>query len=130
MADRQPNVLFIISDQHNAKCLGVAGHPDVKTPNLDRLAREGVRFTTAITQNPICTPSRVSFFSGQYCHNHGYYGLGGRNPGGLPNILGHFRKFGYATAAIGKIHCPENWIEKDCDYFKEEIGRASCRERV
>jgi len=124
MKNKQPNILFIISDQHNAKCLGVSGHPDVKTPNLDTLAQEGVRFTNAITQNPICTPSRVSFFSGQYCHNHGYYGLGGRNPGGLPNILGYFREFGYTTAAIGKIHCPENWIERDCDYFREAYKPA------
>lgn len=65
------NILLILSDQHNAKVLGCKGHPDVKTPNLDRMAAEGVRF--AITQNPICTPSRVSYLSGQYCHNHGYY---------------------------------------------------------
>jgi len=49
----RPNVLFILSDQHNAKVLGHKGHPDVKTPNLDRLASEGVRFDNAITQNPI-----------------------------------------------------------------------------
>ncbi len=116
---KQPNVLFIISDQHNAKVLGHKNHPDVKTPNLDKLAVEGVRFDNAITQNPICTPSRVSFFSGQYPHNHGYYGLGGPRPDGLPTILGHFRRAGYQTAAIGKIHCPEHWVEDDCDYFRE-----------
>ncbi len=77
---KQPNVLFILSDQHNAKVLGHQGHPDAKTPNLDRMAAEGVRFDAAISQNPICTPSRVSWLSGQYCHNHGYYGLSGPNP--------------------------------------------------
>ena len=116
---KQPNILFIISDQHNAKVLGHKNHPDVKTPNLDRFADEGVRFDNAITQNPICTPSRTSFFSGQYPHNHGYYGLGGPNPCGLPTILGHFRHSGYRTAAMGKIHCPEYWVEDDCDYFRE-----------
>ena len=75
----RPNVLFILSDQHNAKVLGHRGHPDVVTPNLDRLAAEGIRVTNTVTQNPICTPSRVSWLSGQYCHNHGYYGLGGPN---------------------------------------------------
>ena len=115
----KPNVLFIIADQHNAKVLGHKGHPDVKTPNLDRMAAEGVRFDNAITQNPICTPSRVSFLSGQYCHNHGYYGLSGRNPGGLPSVLGQFRRAGYRTSAIGKIHCPEYWIEDDSDVFHE-----------
>ena len=114
-----PNILFIIADQHNAKVLGHKGHPDVQTPHLDRMATEGVRFDNAITQNPICTPSRMSFLSGQYCHNHGYYGLSGPNPNGLPNIFGHFRREGYKTAAIGKIHCPEYWVEDECDLFHE-----------
>ncbi len=114
-----PNILFIVADQHNAKVLGHQGHPDALTPHLDRMTREGCRFDKAITQNPICTPSRVSFLSGQYPHNHGYYSLSGRNPGGLPNIFGHFRAAGYFTAAMGKIHCPEYWVEDDCDVFHE-----------
>lgn len=120
-----PNILFIISDQHNAKVLGHKNHPDVNTPNLDRLALEGVRFDNAITQNPICTPSRVSFLSGQYPHNHGYYGLSGPNPSGLPTLLGHFRRVGYRTGAIGKIHCPEYWVEDDCDFFREVYPNCS-----
>ena len=119
---KQPNVLFMISDQHNAKILDHRGHPNVRTPNLDRMASEGVRFDSAITQNPICTPSRVSYLSGQYCHNHGYYGLSGPNPGGLPSVLGHFRRAGYRTSAIGKIHCPEYWVEDDADTFHETCG--------
>ena len=87
-----PNILFLVADQHNAKLLGHQGQADVQTPHLDRMAREGCRFENAITQNPICTPSRVSFLSGQYPHNHGYYSLSGPNPGGLPNIFGHFRR--------------------------------------
>jgi len=118
VSDR-PNILFIISDQHNAKVLGHAGHPQVHTPHLDRLAAEGTRCTNAITANPICTPSRTSFHSGQYCHNHGYYGLSGPNPGGSPSLYGHARAHGYRTAAIGKIHCPEGWLEADCDVFHE-----------
>lgn len=125
-----PNILFILSDQHNAKVLGHQGHPQVKTPHLDRLAAEGVRFDCAITQNPICTPSRMSFLSGQYCHNHGYYGLSGPNPGGLPTVLGHFRAAGYRTAAIGKIHCPEYWVEDDSDVFQEVYAGCSIGKRV
>ena len=82
----RPNVLFILSDQHNAKVLGHQGHPDVRTPHLDRLAAQGTRFEACTTANPICTPSRVSFLSGQYCHNHGYYGLSGPAPRGLPTL--------------------------------------------
>ena len=122
---KRPNILFILSDQHNAKCLGHKGHPNAQTPNLDRLAAEGVRFDSAISQSPICTPSRVSYLSGQYCHNHGYYGLDGPNPGGLPTILGHARRAGYRTAAIGKIHCPEYWVEDDCDVFHETCDGCS-----
>jgi len=61
----------------------------------------------------------MCYFSGQYVHNHGYYGLSGPNPGGLPTVLGHFRAAGYKTAAIGKIHCPAGWIEADTDLFRE-----------
>ncbi len=122
MKDKKTNILFILSDQHNAKVLGFRDHPDVQTPNLDRMASEGVHFENAITNNPICTPSRICWHSGQYCHNHGYYGLSGPNPNGLPTIPGHFRRAGYHTAAIGKIHCPENWIEDDSDLFHETCG--------
>ena len=131
------NILFIVADQHNAKVLGHKGHPDAQTPHLDRMAREGCRFDNAITQNPICTPSRVSFLSGQYPHNHGYYSLSGPNPGGLPNIFGHFRAAGYFTAAMGKIHCPEYWVEDQCDVFHESnsftagsvVGRSAAYTR-
>ena len=51
------NVLFIMTDEHNARFLSCAGHPDVKTPHLDRLAAEGVRFDNAYCNNTICTPS-------------------------------------------------------------------------
>jgi choline-sulfatase/uncharacterized sulfatase len=111
------NVLCIIADQHNAGCIGIDGHPRAITPNLDRLSREGVRFRSAYTQNPICTPSRVSILSGQYVHNHGFYGLGGRAPR-LPSFFSHFRAQGYRTAAFGKIHVPEDgghWLAEHCD---------------
>ncbi len=119
-----PNVLFILSDQHNAKVMGHQGHPDVKTPNFDRLVKQSVRFDACTTANPICTPSRVSHLSGQYCHNHGYYGLSGPNPGGLPTVLGHFRRSGYRTAALGKIHCPAYWVEQDSDVFHDTCGTS------
>ncbi|MFW5923315.1 MAG: sulfatase, partial [Planctomycetota bacterium] len=54
----------------------------------------------------------------------GYYGLGGPNPRGLPGILGHFRRAGYRTSAIGKIHCPEYWVEDQSDNFHETCGAS------
>ncbi len=113
------NVIQIIADQHNATLMGCAGHSQAITPNLDRLATEGVRFESAYTQNPICTPSRVSVLSGQYCQNTGYYGLSGPTPERLPSFMGHFKRHGYRTAAFGKLHLPYegggNWLWKDVD---------------
>lgn len=118
------NLLFILADQLNARCLGHAGHPQVRTPHLDALAAAGLRCTDAVCANPICTPSRVSFLSGQYCHNHGYYGLCGPGPASLPSLLSHCRAHGLLTAAIGKIHCPAGWVESACDVF-HETGNTS-----
>lgn len=122
---RARNVIFILADQLNARCLGHAGHRQVSTPHLDGLAAQGVRFTDVVCSNPICTPSRVSFLSGQYCHNHLYYGLSGPKPNGLPSFLGVCRDHGFHTAAIGKIHCPENWVEEHSVAFHE-----TCRSSV
>jgi choline-sulfatase/uncharacterized sulfatase len=60
----------------------------------------------------------MCFLSGQYAHNHGYYALSGPAPD-FPTFLGHFREHGYRSAAIGKIHCPPGWVERDCDRFEE-----------
>ncbi len=123
--EQQYNVIHIISDQHNYRCIG--GNEDllVHTPNLDALSAEGVSFNNAYTANPICTPSRISQLSGQYCHNHGYFGLSGPIPQNhLPTYLGNFKRSGYRTAAIGKIHVPDdplNWLvhQNDVDVFKD-----------
>ena len=59
------NLLIIMADEHNPKVLGCAGHPHVKTPNIDRLAEGGTRFTAAYTNSPICIPARASFTTGR-----------------------------------------------------------------
>ncbi len=123
----RPNVLMVLADQHNAELLGSAGHRQVLTPNLDEFAAGGVRFERAYCQNPICTPSRVSILSGQYCHNHGYYGLSGPTNPGLPNLMRHFRAAGYRTAGYGKLHLPNsprNWIADDVDEFGDTYESA------
>ena len=116
---RRLNIVHVIADQHQAACTGYEGHPQAVTPNMNRMAASGVRFTRAYTQNPICTPSRTSILSGQYCHNHGYFGLNGPAPAyNLPSFFSHFRRNGYRTAAFGKIHTPDqprNWLADHCD---------------
>ena len=70
MPDR-PNILLIMTDQHRLSAVGAYGATPCRTPNLDRLARQGVRFENAYTTCPVCTPARASVITGQYPHNHG-----------------------------------------------------------
>lgn len=108
-----PNILWLMTDQHNANCLGVAGHPDARTPHLDGLANEGVRFERAYCNNPVCGPSRACFMSGQYPHTHGITGndifnYTATRPLCVPEV---FRRAGYQTAIVGKGHLPKLWME-------------------
>lgn len=75
-------------------CAGI-----VCAPPIIRASPEGVRFTAAYTQNPICTPGRVSIRSGQYGHNHGYFGLSGPRPAARPSDVAHFKTHGYRSAS-------------------------------
>src|SRR4051812_30314593 len=68
---RRPNILFLVADEYRHDCFGVAGHPIVKTPNFDKLAKEGVRFTHAYAASPVCSPSRATLFTGRYPQVHG-----------------------------------------------------------
>ena len=77
---RRPNILILMADQQRADCLSCAGHPQIKTPNMDRIAREGVRFAQATTVSPICMPARLSFIKGLYPHNHGIWANWGSCP--------------------------------------------------
>ena len=106
---KTPNILMIIDDQHHAGCFGYAGHPDVKTPHLDRLAAGGVNFRNAFCQNGICLPSRVSLMTGQYPCATGVYGSDTMGiPASLLSLPTYLQNFGYQTAMIGKKHMP-NW---------------------
>ena len=67
------NTLVILSDEHQARALSVAGHPLVKTPHLDRLAARGTRFTNAVTPCPICVPARAAFATGLPVHACRYW---------------------------------------------------------
>jgi choline-sulfatase/uncharacterized sulfatase len=118
----KPNVLFLFSDQHNARCLSCAQHDQVLTPHLDRLASEGTRFVNAYANNPICTPSRISVLSSLYPSTHGYYGLYGPEPvAPMTSIFRTFKENGYRTGALGKLHTPRYWIEKDCQFVYDEF---------
>ena len=101
-----PNVLFLFADQHNAGVLGCEGHPDVKTPNFDRLAAAGMRFTRAYCQDAVCGPSRAALMTGLYPRTLGILENGEKIPGSvaympLPTLL---KQNGYDTACFGKQH--------------------------
>lgn len=119
---KKPNILLLYSDQHNSRVLGCYGNNEIKTPNLDKLAEEGIRFNNAYTQNPICTPSRICILSGQYVHNFGNYGLMGRAPMHLPHLFKHFKRYGYMTGMAGKTHTPTGWLTPDCDFVGDGYG--------
>ncbi|MBT7100080.1 sulfatase-like hydrolase/transferase, partial [Candidatus Poribacteria bacterium] len=62
----RPHIIYILSDEHNGDAMTHTGDPNVRTPNMDRLAAEGVSFTNAYSNCPICTPSRGTIFSGRH----------------------------------------------------------------
>jgi choline-sulfatase len=93
-----------MSDQHKRSCIGACGDPIAKTPNIDALAGESVRFSDAYCNNPLCTPSRASMLTGLYSHH-----LEAQNNSTpfLPKhrtMAHHFNRAGYMTALIGKMH--------------------------
>ena len=101
--DSRPNVLFILSDDLNAEGSGM-GHPQCRTPHLDRLAEESVRFTRAFCQFPLCAPSRASMMTGQYPLKNGVGGNGGRVDVDRVTLPKHFANHGYWTARVSKVY--------------------------
>ena len=115
---RQPNILLIMSDEHNASVLGCYGNSTVRTPHLDRLAAQGVLFERAYTNSPLCVPSRLAFTAGKYVSRIGAWNNNCRLPAGdypsLPRIM---NAAGYESFLCGKMH-----YDADCRYGFTEIG--------
>ena len=107
-SDRSPNVLVVVSDQLHHGALGCAGNEVIQTPNIDRLASEGVRFENALCPTPFCSPTRASLMTGLFPHQHGVVKNLGRNDRGLnpdlPTTEQALLDAGYATRQFGKWH--------------------------
>ncbi len=102
---KKPNIIYIFSDQHRGDTLGCVGHPAVITPNLDKLASEGVTFTRCYTNSPLCMPARASMMTGQYVCEHGIWTNNNEaDPLVCPSHVRNIRDAGYHTAVIGKTH--------------------------
>jgi arylsulfatase A-like enzyme len=101
---RPPNILVVLVDDLRWDEIRAAGHPFVDTPNMDRLAREGARFTNAFSTTPLCSPSRASFLTGQYAHTHGIVDNTSRSSHDLPTFPRELQQHGYRTGFFGKWH--------------------------
>jgi N-acetylglucosamine-6-sulfatase len=126
VAAKQPNVVVILCDDLRWDCLGVTGHPHLKTPHIDRLAKEGILFKNAFCTTSLCSPSRASILSGLYAHTHGVTNNFTEYPVDLPSFPKQLQAAGYETAYLGKWHMGE---ENDrprpgFDYFVTHKGQG------
>ncbi len=104
MAQKQPNILFVMFDQMAAPALPCYGNPVVKAPNISKLAKEGVVFENAYCNSPLCAPSRSSMMSGQLPSHIGTYDNSSLFPEDIPTIAHYLRDNGYYTCLSGKMH--------------------------
>lgn len=105
-APHSPDIVLILTDQWNPRMMGCYGDPAVRTPHLDRLASEGVRFDNAYASSPVCMPARCSLASGRFPHQHGFWNnfTGMKFPAERVSLFHALREQGYTTAKIGKYH--------------------------
>ncbi len=116
----QPNFVLIMTDTQATNVVGAYGHPELRTPNIDRLAERGIKFERAYTTCPVCTPARAGIFTGIYPHSAGAWTNNLPLGDNIKTLGQRFRDAGYATAYVGKWHldghdyfgtgiCPDGW---------------------
>ena len=99
-----PNILVIMSDEHNASVLGCYGNKVIRTPNLDGLASRGVVFESCYCNSPLCVPSRLSFTAGKYVSRVGAWNNNCRLPADSPSLPRVLNAVGYESFLCGKMH--------------------------
>jgi arylsulfatase A-like enzyme len=123
----RPNIIFITTDEQRWDALGCAGNKALKTPNLDRMAEEGVHFTRTYCQGPLCQPSRASILTGKYVHEHGHTWNRFDMKPGWPTMAKQLQANGYHTAVIGKTHFwarppARSYDFRQNDFFVRKFG--------
>jgi len=99
-----PNILWIFTDQHRAQAMSCAGDVNIDTPHLDRLANEGIRFSNAYTNTPLCSPSRACIYTGTYSSTHGAFALHVPPKAQMRMLQEELQDLGYLTSHYGKWH--------------------------
>ena len=107
LAAKQPNVVLVLCDDIRWNALSCAGHPHLRTPNIDRLADEGIFFENTFCTTSLCSPSRASILSGLYAHAHGVTNNFTEYPQDLASFPRQLQKAGYESAYFGKWHMGE-----------------------
>lgn len=122
----KPNVLFVLCDDLRPDALGCFGSKHVRTPNIDSLAAQGVRFQNSFCTTSLCSPSRASILTGLYAHRHGVRDNFTELPTSLPHWPARLQDSGYATAYLGKWHMGENNDEPrpGFDWFVTHKGQG------
>src|SRR5262245_61394042 len=114
----KPNLVVMMTDDQRYDFLSCTGHSFLKTPNMDRIAADGVRFTNMFVTNALCAPSRATLMTGQYSHSNGVRdNLGSRLDPAAPWLPDELRRAGYEVAFIGKSHVPGHFRDKTWDYY-------------
>ena len=103
----QPNILFIMADDHASKAISAYEYGINNTPNIDRIANEGIRLNHCYVTNSICTPSRAAILAGTYNHVNCVTTLNTPMNNKMPNVAKHLQTGGYQTAIVGKWHLGE-----------------------
>src|SRR5690606_10800118 len=102
--NKKPNILFVVCDQMTVALTGMYGHPVVKTPHLNRLAQEGIRFDAAYSPIPICAPARACLVSGRYGSDIGIYDNGSCLASDIPCMPHYLTNADYDCVLSGKMH--------------------------
>jgi arylsulfatase A-like enzyme len=117
---RRPNLVFFLGEGQRADALSIAGNPIVKTPNQDRIGREGIRFRNAFCTNALCAPARATALTGMYSRSTGALsnkGLHQPLPRDIPIFTDLLHQAGYEVAILGKVHIREGVEDRYWDYY-------------